>query len=1358
MPDASFVQSNFLGGEWSPYAQGRYDHPKYRTALALCLNAIPVEEGACPRRPGFAFVATTRGGAKGRVLPFDFTDTAPYEIELTASHLRIVTGNSLVFTDDAVTVANISTGTPAVVTVSEAVDWATDDQVQFLFTTQNVTDGAILRHRQFSITVLNTTQFSLADNVTNAPVDGATINYDPTETAPQIARVVDLSTPYTDDTWPSVRAVLAASVGPLQSNVALLLQSANQPQSLNAIPNPGGPETASFSIAQQPFTDGPYLDYPAGSQLTANATSGSITLVLSYQAWSNDQAYSLGDFVTYSGVTYESLIEGNFNQEPDTSPSAWQVVSAGVAVGPNGFQSTDVGRSIRLFSECDEWNSTTDYAPGDCVQYQGVFYIGLGQGQNLDVIPPTRPDAWGVTTSNSAYLWTWGVITAVNSPTSVTINLVGLNLLDTDLPITNWQLGIYSDTTGWPTCGCFYEGRLWLSGAVPNRVDASSTPGSVNVTGSSSNAVATPGFYNFSPTAIDGTVGDGNAISATFNSNDNETVYWIEPVAQGSLAAGTRSGEWLIQASQLGDPITPSSIQAHRQTKVGDGNVLPCHTPLTMVFVHKFGRLLFEFFPDVFSGKLVAPNLNVFSKHLTVSGIQEVAYQSELVPSIWARTGIGQLIGWTYRRISQFSNEEPAFVGAHQHQLGSGRVVESLIVVPDPDDTLDTPSIVSNQATSTDPQFNVRHIETMTPLMDPSDPLTDSWFVDDGVAPSGLLYSATGVTAYGLWHLNGENVAAVIGGLDCGNYTVSQGSIFVPWQSDPGKLFTFAYMQTLSTSGVDFGGFATFLDTITVTSPPAFATPQAASTPQTMLELTYPTTGVSHGADGGIMIPDWANNTAYLFSGTSANTSADGIRIINLTTGVEAAESPITTILSSLSSPDNYLLGNDTGSGSNAALGADGNLYFYSSTTNSGVIVKVNATSLALVASVGTDSIATEPSSTSFCAPNSLATCVSDANYLIEGSIGANPCWIAAMNTDTMTVLNDSNFRASEEFVTLVTGTPNTGTIYGIGTGSSLSSTHFYRTAVGGNVATTVSVAEITPAQIDAGWSTFTQVQGLAFDQTDGHLIAVASGSGGSSPAYIFKILADSGSILWKVPVNAIGPSLTQAQVAGGIFNYLSPTASAGVYPCYVINTLTGAVTSFNVTATVQDAGSGQVSDSVKGRLIMFGNYTSGGVAPTPISPTMTFTSQWGILTAGIPAAPFFRGGSSTTSRLTVPAVVGFPFTTQAQLLRPVVPQDAGAANGPSLGKTHRQHMFGILLAGAIYGTITIGTLFTKMRGLYFKTKGNVKIPTNQLFSGILWDTLENNYDFDSQLCWQISRPLPAHVTSIGGFINTQDR
>ena len=83
MARASYAQNSFQGGEWSLTSQGRFELPTYRTAMNVCLNGIPIEQGAWTRRPGTTVAAFTRGGGKGRVIKWDFQNSAPYTVEFT---------------------------------------------------------------------------------------------------------------------------------------------------------------------------------------------------------------------------------------------------------------------------------------------------------------------------------------------------------------------------------------------------------------------------------------------------------------------------------------------------------------------------------------------------------------------------------------------------------------------------------------------------------------------------------------------------------------------------------------------------------------------------------------------------------------------------------------------------------------------------------------------------------------------------------------------------------------------------------------------------------------------------------------------------------------------------------------------------------------------------------------------------------------------------------------------------------------------------------------------------------------------------------------------------------------------------
>jgi hypothetical protein len=125
--------------------------------------------------------------------------------------------------------------------------------------------------------------------------------------------------------------------------------------------------------------------------------------------------------------------------------------------------------------------------------------------------------------------------------------------------------------------------------------------------------------------------------------------------------------------------------------------------------------------------------------------------------------------------------------------------------------------------------------------------------------------------------------------------------------------------------------------------------------------------------------------------------------------------------------------------------------------------------------------------------------------------------------------------------------------------------------------------------------------------------------------------------------------------------------------------------------------------------------------------------------------------------RLTVPAVIGFTYTSQGQLLRPDVQEETRSPTGPGLAKPRRLHQFGALLSGT--QGISFGTSFAKLHPALFKSAGGTVDLTNlQLFSVIYWATVDDSWGFDSQLCWQISRPYPATVAALDGFMQMSDR
>lgn len=819
MTDASDTQTSFLGGEVSEFSQGQFDKPWYKMALAKAYNFWITDESCLTRRPGFRFLGITRNGGPGRLIPFDFTQIAPYNIEVTDGYFRFWNDRRLVTTNNNQIVTNISSDPVSVFTVANATTWLTGEGVTLFFNTpQGAAAGAALLNRQYTVTMLTSTTFTLADaqtgipvnvadlllsrltntgmldgSISSSPISDAAISASPRSAnlvaflSPIIQHIYQIPTPYFDDTstdWHSLRLVQSYNLG-------VFLQAAEPPQALTVVTPPTATTDATFLFLQPQFQDGPYLDPPPNAIATPNAISTLITLTVGYNAYTSGTIYGVGVQVTSSGVDYQSLVNNNVGHTPVSSPTYWKVLPSGGMVNTGlGFVATDIGRLIRLFSEPPIWDYTVTYSAGQTVTYNGSYFSSL-ISSNTNNQPDISLSDWVINTSAAA--WTWGIITTVNSSDNVTVQLQGGPILYTS-PIRVWRMGAWSNTTGWPTCGCYQEGRFWFAGAIPNRFDSSS-PNQP---------------FNMAPTLQDGTVADNSGISYTLNADDQNPIFWMELDHQGILA-GTQEGEFLITSGTSGAPMTPSNIQAHRETKYGSSNILPVRTGLTLCFVKRYAKRVLEYLADIFSGRFFGPDLTTKTRHLAARIFEELAYQEENVPTVWGRMADGSITGTTYRRLSLMSSQEPEFNAWHQHRLGSGRLVESICVGPSVGGTLDAVGIVSN-----DPSNNVRFVEQQTTLMDETQPLTTAWYLDSAVTPPGANVVGGNVIFGGLTYMEGRTVSVFAAGIDCGDFVVAGGQVSVPLgTTDPitGSVFNelaFQLLQPKLTEFVDYSCIVIF--------------------------------------------------------------------------------------------------------------------------------------------------------------------------------------------------------------------------------------------------------------------------------------------------------------------------------------------------------------------------------------------------------------------------------------------------------------------------------------------------------------------------------------------------------------------
>lgn len=655
---ANIAQTSFLGGEWSSWAQGRFDLPAYRTAMNLCLNSIPVTTGACVRRPGFADLGPTHLGRPGVVRSFIAGDVLTagenkvYALELTygssVSKLRVwvpaTGGFPGLLTDTAVSVLSVSTATPPVATMLSATTWETGDTAVFSIGDAR---GAIaaLAGRQVLLTKLSTTTFSMADARTGVAINGSAFTYTGGGT---LAKIQVFSAPYTS--LADVKKVRVVQNG----EHALFLCRNAVPYKLRITSAP----VVTFADANFKNANGPYIDaLPGGSQIQGKRAT-----------------VTTAD----SGATYT------------VTPTAGDGATF-------TFASTDVNRCFRFWTQPTAYAAGT-YNSGDSVTYNGAFWKCL---TNSTTTPPgqavttagVQTFPWLVTPAVGR--WIYGYLSAVaGDGLSATLTVGSLITPETTFSTTAdmFEIGLYT-TASYPACGTFHEGRLCLDGVVPNRFDLSEAKGFQKFY--ETNPLGTM----FAPTEVDGSVTDANAISATLDAEDNSRFLWMVSDRDGILG-GTANGEWLISASTLSDPMTPRSVQAHQVTSYKTAFIQPARVGSVMLMVQAFARTVFEYLLD--GSRRVAVPINDFASHIPddAAGILEIAFQKDPVPVLWAVHDDGTLGGCTYRRLSQFATQPPEFNAWHKHTHGGSREFQS-VAITSVYNGQDTPICVTYDGTTT---------------------------------------------------------------------------------------------------------------------------------------------------------------------------------------------------------------------------------------------------------------------------------------------------------------------------------------------------------------------------------------------------------------------------------------------------------------------------------------------------------------------------------------------------------------------------------------------------------------------------------------------------------------------------------
>jgi len=360
---------------------------------------------------------------------------------------------------------------------------------------------------------------------------------------------------------------------------------------------------------------------------------------------------------------------------------------------------------------------------------------------------------------------------------STVVNMEVISDISNGSATTDFALGSFSDTTGYPSCVTFFEQRLVFAATL-------SQPQTLFFSKS--------GDYENMDDNYHGVVADDDSIIYTIASNQVNAIRFM--TATRTLIIGTAGGEFAVSGGGTDIAITPTNILIKKQSNNGAANVDALAVGNATLFLQRARRKLRELAYNFDVDGYVAPDLTILAEHISEGGFKQLSYQQEPNQVIWCARNDGQLVGLTYQR-------EQQVVAWHRHifggVFGSGNsVCDSVATIPTDDSEYQTWVIIKRTINGATKRY-VEYIHQYD--FDETDD-TSFNFLD-----SQLAYDGSAVTNIsGLAHLEGQTVSVLADGATHPDKVVSSGAIVLERAASKVKV-GLSYTSLLQTMRIDAG-------------------------------------------------------------------------------------------------------------------------------------------------------------------------------------------------------------------------------------------------------------------------------------------------------------------------------------------------------------------------------------------------------------------------------------------------------------------------------------------------------------------------------------------------------------------------
>jgi hypothetical protein len=417
------------------------------------------------------------------------------------------------------------------------------------------------------------------------------------------------------------------------------------------------------------------------------------------------------------------------------------------------FLSGHIGAAFLLeaqdFSTIKAWEAgMSGIVINDIRRSDGKAYTALTAGRTGSVQPThTRGSEWDGSTGNDVntngpYGVQWAyrhdkfgmvTITAIGGGGTTATATVTRRLPDSlsSVGTFRWSHSAISAAAGWPKVVLLAFGRLifFTDFEIICSVVGDYAGGSVNFAPFTDSGLLTPDMAFRRRLAI------------------SNPVLWAK-VDRDVILVGTSDGVHAIRKINSGEIFSSDNIEIVQQPSRGCEPVWPVQIDASTIFVQRGGKKLREGSYSLDSDRYVAPNMNVWQRHILKDGAKQLAFQDEPEELLIAVRGDGLLAVHPH-----VPEQEVRGFARLQH---AGGVIRSACVIPGSSgDGAELWALVERDDDA------YRSVEQQAPAwVEEETALDDAFFVDSGATYSG----APTTTISGATHLAGRQVAVLADG------------------------------------------------------------------------------------------------------------------------------------------------------------------------------------------------------------------------------------------------------------------------------------------------------------------------------------------------------------------------------------------------------------------------------------------------------------------------------------------------------------------------------------------------------------------------------------------------------------------